>query len=476
MSNTNHNPLADIFHPRSIAFAGIIISDPEHWTRNFLNGLLALKYPGPIYLVNPRGGEVRGIKVYEKFSDIPENVDYVISTVPSKASATLIRDAALKGAKAVQFCTAGFREIGTEEGRKLEQELVEAGRATGVRIIGPNCLGIYNPEACMSFRPEFPKDSGPVGFICQSGGNAATLINRVEHRGVRFSKAVSYGNACDLDESDYLEYLTGDPATKIIAMYIEGIKDGRKFRKALEKATREKPVVLLKGGATEEGARAAAGHTASLAGSFTAWETLCRQFGVIRVDSIEEMSDVLVTLTFLPEPPGRRVALIGAGGGSSVLVTDEFGRRGLEVPPLPVALQNELLEFTPAAGNILHNPIDYSQSLSTTEGLDKTMRILARWSGVDLIIWFTSLMWNETYLAKRLPVLTKSIVHQAKTFGKPLALVLEASNEPEEVKLITPFIRECAKHGLASYYSFASAANAIDKVIRNRERRQQLRG
>ncbi|MDD5127073.1 MAG: CoA-binding protein [Dehalococcoidales bacterium] len=474
MPNTSTNHLAEIFSPRSIAFAGIIISDPDHWTRNMLQGLLALKYPGPIYLVNPRGGEVNGLKVYEKFSDIPKNVDYVISTVPARASVGLIKDAALKKAKAVQFCTSGFREIGTEEGIRLENEIAEASRATGVRIIGPNCLGIYNPAARMSFRPEFPPESGPVGYICQSGGNATALIKRIEPRGVRFSKAVSYGNACDLDESDYLEFLAGDPSTRIIAMYIEGIKDGRKLRRALEKAAAtKKPVVLLKGGITEEGARAAAGHTASLAGSFTAWEALCRQFNVIRVNSVDEMADVLVTLTFLPEPPGRRVALIGAGGGSSVLVTDEFGKRGLRVPPLPQELQKQILEFTPPQGNILRNPIDYSQSLTGGDGLIKTIRILEKWPEADLIIWFTSMLWNENLLQKRLPFLMKNIVEKAGTMSKKLAMVLEPGNAPEEVRLTTPFISRCAAHGLPTYLSFGSAAYAIDTVLRYQERQRQ---
>jgi len=323
----------------------------------------------------------------------------------------------------------------------------------------------------MSFRPSFPKDSGTVGLICQSGGNAVTMIRRTEFRGVRFSKAVSYGNACDLDESDYLEYLADDPDTKIIGMYIEGIKDGKKFRRAAQKATREKTVVLLKGGVTEEGARTASGHTGSLAGSRSAWETLCKQLGIIMVSSIEEMADILVTLVFMPRLEGKRVALVGVGGGASVLISDEFGKGGLEVPPLPEALRKQLLEYTPIAGNILGNPVDYSQSMTTSKGLAKTVRIISQWEEVDMIIGFMGLMFNRLLLQQRLPILIEGILEAGSESGKPLAMVIEPSIIAEEAELISPFIQKFSSHGVPVYYSFASAANAIGKVFSYNEMR-----
>ena len=463
--------LEEIFHPRSVAFAGITVANPEHWTRNFLRAVLAFEFKGPIYLVNPRGGEVDGLHVYKKISDVPDNVDYVISTVPASASTQLVKDCALKGVKAIHFCTSGFSETGMEEGERLETQLTELAHSTGVRIIGPNCLGIYCPEAHLSFRPDFPKDSGPVGLICQSGGNAVTLIRRTEFRGVRFSKAVSYGNACDLDESDYLEYLADDYDTRIIGMYIEGIKDGKKFRRAAQKATREKTVVLLKGGVTEEGARTASGHTGSLAGSRTAWETLCKQLGIIMVNSIEEMADILVTLVFMPRLEGKRVALVGAGGGASVLISDEFGKRGLEVPPLPEALRKQMLEYTHIAGNILGNPIDYSQALTTFKGLAKTVRIISQWEEIDMIIGFMGLMFDRLLLQQRLPILIKGILEEGSKSEKPLAMVIEPSIMAEEVELILPFIQKFSSYGVPVYYSFASAANAISKVFSYNEMR-----
>jgi len=251
-SNFTNGDLQPLFHPTSIALAGVTVNNPQHWTRTFLDSLLEFQFERPLYLVNPRGGEIRGIKVYQRLADIPQNIDYVISTVPAKSGTGLIEECAHKGVKAVHFCTAGFSETGEEEGVRLEAQLADLSRKTGIRIIGPNCMGIYCPESRISFNIDFPKESGPVGFISQSGGNTAGLIRQVMSRGVRFSKVVSYGNACDLNETDFLEYLATDSETKIIGLYIEGVKDGRRFRQTLQKAAEEKHIILLKGGISRE--------------------------------------------------------------------------------------------------------------------------------------------------------------------------------------------------------------------------------
>jgi len=264
--NGSNSRLQPLFYPSSIALAGITVENPAHWTRTFLDSLLEFQFEGPIYLVNPRGGEINGMKVYRRLADIPQDVDYVISTVPARAAPKFLEECAHKAVKTVHFCTAGFSETGTEEGARLEAQLTELSRRTGIRLIGPNCMGIYCPESRISFDTDFPKESGPVGFISQSGGNTTGLIRRVMSRGIRFSKVISYGNACDLNESDFLDYLAADPETTLIGLYIEGVKDGRRFRQTLEAAAKEKPIVLLKGGITEGGAGAAASHTGSLAG------------------------------------------------------------------------------------------------------------------------------------------------------------------------------------------------------------------
>ena len=194
-----------------------------------------------------------------------------------------MRDCVDKGVKAVSFWTTGFSEVGGE-GTSLEANMVEIARKGGIRILCPNCVGIhYCPKAKISCFEDFPKESGAVGFFCQSGGNCIQLVNIASNRGARFSKVVGYGNACDLNESDFLDYFAQDPDTKIITGYIEEIKDGKHFIAALAKATKAKPVILVKAGHTEAGARGAASHTGSLAGSEAAWNAIFKQLGVIRV-------------------------------------------------------------------------------------------------------------------------------------------------------------------------------------------------
>lgn len=473
MSNLSDDGLEFLFHPRSIALVGITTVHPEHWTRTFLKGLLEFEFEGPIYLVNPKGGEIEGHHVFPGLQDIPGTIDYVIGLVPAQAAPGLVEACAHKGVRATHFCTAGFSETGEAEGIRLEAELLEAAQRNHIRVIGPNCLGIYCPQSRLSFGPIFPKESGPVGVISQSGGNVNYLVRQAALRGVRFSKVISYGNACDLNECDFLEHLAADADTKIIAMYIEGIKDGKRFRQALHEATREKPVILLKGGLTEGGTRAVAGHTAALAGSQVAWDSLCKQLNIIRVGSLDELADVLVTLLFMPLPRGRNVALIGGGGGASVLITDKFERRGLGVPQFPQEIISQIREFTPAAGNILRNPVDYSQTMMDPEKVSKTIDIISRWEGIDFLVKFVRTgqspmlggIMGQSFLMSR------GASEKEGVSSKPEAIVLEPSVVPEEARGIFDSLKTCVSSRLPVYYSFDSAANAINLVLSYSENR-----
>jgi len=472
MSKQSNCSLEFLFHPRSTAFIGITTTNPDHWTRTFFNGFLAFKYSGDVYLVNPKGGEINGHKVYSSLDDIPDNIDYVVSLVPASSAPRLVKQCADKGVKAMHFCTAGFSETGEEEGIRLEKELLKVAREKNIRVIGPNCMGIYCPESGLSFGPVFPKESGPVAFMSQSGGNANYVVRQAGLRGVRFSKVLSYGNACDLNESDFLEHFITDTDTKIIAMYIEGIKDGKRFRRALEKATKKKSVILLKGGLTEGGSRAVAGHTAALAGSHETWRALCKQFGIFWVETLDEMADVLVTLLFLPTPRGRNAVLLGGGGGASVLITDEFEKYGIKVPQFPEEMTRQIREFTPAAGNILRNPVDYSQAMMFPDLIGRTIDIISHWDGCDFLVKFMRTGQSPMQMEDR---------GRAMQFGsapflkggadiKPVAVVLEPSIIPEEQKGIFKTLQYCVDNSLPVYNSFTSAAHAIDLVLQHNEK------
>jgi len=461
-----------LFHPNSVALVGITTSETWHWTLTFLEGLLEIGFDRPLYLVNPKGGQIKGRKIHTSLKEVPGDVDYVIGLVNAQIAPRLVEECAEKGVRAIHFCTAGFSETGEPDRVKLESEVAEIARQKGIRILGPNCMGIYCPQSRLSFSPAFPKESGPVGVISQSGGNSIFLVRQAALRGIRFSKVISYGNACDINENDLLEYLASDADTRIIALYIEGIRDGKRFRRAMEEATKEKTVILLKGGATEGGARAAAGHTAALAGSRTTWEALCKQLGIISVHSIEEMIDVLVTLTFLPLPRGRNAVFFGAGGGASVLIADEFESRGLRIPPLPPEVIAQIREFTPIAGNILRNPVDYSQAINNLEGVVKTFAILSAWEGTDFLVTFvrTGQFTTSRISEDHLNLLMSRFSVKQGNLPKPVAMVLEPSVIPNEAEAILAAIRGCISSGLPVYYSFAAAANAINLVLNHAEK------
>lgn len=377
-----------VFNPESLAIAGVSGKQtalPSQGQR-FLQTLLNYGFKGKLYPLNPKGGEICGLRMYSNIRDIPEPVDYVISCVPAPATPQLIKDCAAKGVKVVHLFTAGFSEVGTEEGKQLENEICSLASQGGVRLLGPNCAGIYCPKVGLTSRTDFAKESGPVALIAQSGGNYTYTVREGARRGIRFSKAASYGNAADINETELLEYLAADPDTGIILAYIEGVKNGKLFMQVLQEVARIKPVIVLKGGITESGARAAASHTGVLAGSERVWDNLLCQAGAIRVFSLDELIDMAVTFSHLPSPLGRRVVILGVGGGATVLATDDCAGAGLIVPRFSEEICRRLLRLLKDdAGTILGNPMDLSLEAWNT-GFCQVLNILAKYDAMDLSI------------------------------------------------------------------------------------------
>ena len=289
------HPLEEILHPRSIAVVGASGSGGRGG--GFVTPLQELGYQGKIYPVNPKYSEIMGMKAYPSVKDIPGPVDYVISSIPASQVLDMIDDCSQKGVKCVHLFTARFSETGRKDAAELEQEILRQARKGGIRLIGPNCMGVYYPAEGLSFFGGMPKESGSVGAACQSGQAVHEIVDLAAQRGVRFSKAISYGNALDFNECDYLDYFAQDPETEIVLMYVEGVRDGRRFFDTLSRTAATKPVIILKGGRGKSGTRVVASHTASLAGSMEIWETLVAQAGAIPVKNFDEMVDVAVTIS-----------------------------------------------------------------------------------------------------------------------------------------------------------------------------------
>jgi len=315
-------------------------------------------YDGKIYPVNPRAKEISGLTAYPTVRDIPGEVDYAIFNIPARLAPRVMQDCAVKHVKVAHIYTAGFSETGKEEGKALQEQVVSEARAGGVRVIGPNCMGIYYPAAGLTFNPAFSREPGNVAFISQTGAGATRFVSLANSRGIHFSKVVSYGNAVDLDISDFLEYLIDDAETEIVTCYIEGVRDGRRFIEMVRKCMAVKPVIIMKAGLTESGAGAAASHTSSLAGSKTTWDAFFRQTGAIRVDTLEEIADLVPALQYLKTPNGRRVGIVGRGGGIGVIATDTCDNAGLKVPSFHPETRNRLEEVIPEAGAGARNPVD----------------------------------------------------------------------------------------------------------------------
>ena len=422
---------APIFYPQSHAVIGAS-ADPRKFSGRYLGVLLKFGYSGRVYPVNPRESEIFGLKTYPRVSDIPGPVDFATITVPAPGVPEIVEECLAKKIKAVQILTAGFREL-NEEGRKLEEQISRTA-AKGIRIIGPNCFGVYCPAGGLTILPgqNLPGESGPVGFISQSGGHTVKVTQRGSGWGIRFSKVISYGNACDINECDLLEYLGLDPETRVILAYLEGVKDGPRFFKLLREVTKTKPVVIWKGGLTQGGARAVHSHTGSLGGQEAVWNAVFQQAGAIRANSLEELIDTALAFLHLAPHRGRRMAVVGGGGAISVAAADDCERMGLSVPVFPDKLQKKLLAAMPPVGTSAPNPVDVGNPFPTPKVLRTTMETVLTDGDVDTVIVDAIQMSvsssdgrnREEWFRAVVEELAQVPVNVKKKFGKPLVMVL----------------------------------------------------
>ena len=376
--------LEEILHPQSIAVVGAS-NTPAGAGYNFTYHLIHYGYRGKIYPVNPNYHEVLGIKAYPSLRDIPDSVDYVISCIPAAEVLNMLEECSQEGVKAVHLFTARFSETGHRDAAELEQEILNQARKRGIRLIGPNCMGLYYPQLGIAFGYDFPKEPGTVGLASQTGGGAGYFVHLASLRGIRFSKVISYGNGLDFNESDFLDYFSQDPETKLILMYIEGIRDGKRFFDSLSQAAATKPVIITKGGRGKAGMRAAVSHTAALAGSTKLWETAIAQAGAISAQNFHEMTDLAVSFYFLPPILGTRVGIAGGGGGISVLAADECEEAGLEAIPLPTEIREELKSRGIPIWDWIGNPTDISITGGVITPIDM-LRMMARNQNFDLLI------------------------------------------------------------------------------------------
>jgi acyl-CoA synthetase (NDP forming) len=374
--------IAEILNIKSLAVIGVSANFGYYW----VHSLAEWKHNLTVWFVSRSGGEVLGHKILTSIDEIPGKIDYAIIRVPYNIVPKTLRECHEKGAKGVTIFTSGFSELGTEEGRQREIEVRKILDETGMRALGPNCMGLMYPKLGISFLPTVKQLSGNVGFLSQSGGVAITTYTAGVESGVGFSKVFSFGNQVDITPQEILSFLADDDETSVIGAYIEGAKNGKQILKSLKYAAARKPVVALKGGRSSEGSRAAASHTGALAGNREIWSAAFRQANVLSVETIEDMVATLSVFSLSPVPRSRNLGLIAISGGTSVVYTDLCVEKGLNVPRTSEETREKLDPLIFDVGTGLGNPIDLAADYYQDQTVEEVIRIVGEEPSFDSLI------------------------------------------------------------------------------------------
>ncbi|MBN2516187.1 MAG: CoA-binding protein [Deltaproteobacteria bacterium] len=388
-----------IFYPESIAVVGVSADNPVSFGSLIFKALVSMQCESRLYPVNPKGGTFGDFDVYKSVEEIPDEIDFAIVSVAAPLVPETIEACRLKGAAGVEIISAGFKETGEPEGIALEEEIKKIARK-GIRVIGPNCFGIYCPESGLTMAPgpDFSRESGPVAFLAQSGGMSVDFAQMGKWMGIRFSKIISFGNGADLRETELLEYLGNDPETEVIALYIEGIDNGRKFFTTLKDVAARKPVIVYKGGLSEAGNRAVTSHTASMGGSRIIWNSLLRQCNAIQVHGLQEMAQASLAFSLLPPREYKGITVVGGGGALGVSACDAAESFNLEIPTLKDDIVEEILSVLPRPGSSATNPIDSANPFVAPGAIKSTLISAARDPRVELQI-LTQLLYHFKSIA-----------------------------------------------------------------------------
>jgi acyl-CoA synthetase (NDP forming) len=463
------------FEPRTV----VVIGDKRIGHYMWLRALKGVN--GKLYSVQIDPNEIPGIEALGvenrlSLADVPGPIDYALSAVPRQIAPRILRDCIAAGVGTLGFFTSGFSETGEETGRKLEDEIRTLALDSEIAIVGPNCMGLCNPGAgLLNFAGLAPNDGGDVCFISQSGTHAVNFCMQAAARGIKVNWTASIGNATVIEAADYLDLMADDPATRAIGIYIEGVRDGRRFFESLARAARRHPVFVLKGGATEPGARATLSHTASMATPAAVWNAVIRQSGAVEVSGLDALLDALDLAVRGRPPQGRRMGLVAMTGGQSVVITDTFAAAGLEIPALSPASLAELGSFFNMIGGSYRNPLDAGGTIGFGADLaqmDRILAILDRDPSIDSIaleiatglrgdVWRT----NENEL---IAILDRLSSFNSRTL-KPFAAILHGAH----LEGLVAHARELARErGLVAFDSFERAAHAFAAVADYHGRRE----
>lgn len=412
--------LKPVFFPQSVAIVGAS-TRPGSIGRMILHNLIMGDFQGKLFPVNPKAPYIHSIKAYPTIAAIPDPVDLAVLAVPARMVIDVAETCGQHGVKGLLVVTAGFREIGPE-GKAREERLARTCQRYGMRLVGPNCLGIFNADPTVklnaTFAPGMPQ-SGPVGFVSQSGALGIAIWTEIQRRNIGFSQFASIGNRADISGNDLIEAWEEDPNTTIIALYIEAFGSPRRFLELARRVTRKKPIIMVKSGRTKAGARAATSHTGSLSGSDAATQALMDQAGVIRARTIEDMMALLQGFARCPLPKGDRVAILTNAGGPGIMATDALIREGLQLAPLEERTQQALREYLPREASV-KNPVDMIAS-ATPEDFRSCLPLLLEDETVDIVIaaFVPPMMIDPSDILR-------AVTEVRRDYDKPVFMVLMA--------------------------------------------------
>jgi acetyl coenzyme A synthetase (ADP forming)-like protein len=459
--------LDPIFSPRSIAVIGAS-RNRDSLGFALLHNLVLSEFSGALFPVNPKADAIHSLKTYPSVAAIPDPVDLAVVAVPKQLVPAVVDECLEKGVRGLVVITAGFAETG-EEGAAAEHEICRRIRQAGVRMVGPNCMGVINTDAGVSMNATFsptPARPGSIGFVSQSGALGVAILNVASDLGIGLTQFASMGNKADVSGNDLLEYWEDDPETRVIAMYLESFGNPRRFTALAKRVGRKKPILVVKSGRTSEGARAATSHTGAIAGADVTVSAFLEQCGVLRANTIEELFDVARALDRCPLPHGRRVAVVTNAGGPAIMATDACVNLGLTMAELSDETRRRLESFLPAEASAA-NPVDMIAS-ATHESYRFCLEAVLDDPGVDaaLAINVTPLLTSPDDVLAAVSEVAKRYQAGPDGFGKPVLVVMMATED----------FYERIKHdpGHPPVYHFPeSAARALQKLTRYAEFRQR---
>lgn len=460
------NQFLPLFMPQSIAVVGASATG-EGRGNTLIRRIQKFGYVGKIFPIHPSAEMIDGLQAYPNFSAVPDDIDYAYIAIPGKQIIPLLAGAAGR-VRYAQVISSGFGEI--EGGHDLQDQLVMAARQGGARLIGPNCLGLYTPRGGVTFTEGSSKVIGGTGVVSQSGGLGIDIIRRGLNRGLRFSGLVTVGNCADIESSDLLEFYLADEVTKVVGMYIETAQDGRRLFDILRNARARKPVIIMKGGRSRQGKKAAASHTGSLAGDERAWAALARQTGCTLVNTLEQFIDVLLafqTLRARPTQPIQRVVLFGNGGGTSVLATDYFADLDLDVEPFEQGVITTLAGLGLPPGASFVNPVDCPMgALQKKEGrvAEEILDVIYRSGKPDALVMHVNL---AGFAGNSDSSVLDNLINAALRTGEKypgkvhFMLVLRSDGDSNVEERKREFREKALKAGVPVYDEISNAGHAL---------------